>query len=140
MKKIFPDENVITTKLFNISQDWETPIPGFFILSPLRKLRSISDFTDAEALEFVTLVRKIRIGMREILNINDVYLFQNEDTEHNFHLWIFPRHSWMERFGRKIESVRPIMKYATEHRLDDNLVQEVKESVRTMKTFLSGSL
>lgn len=136
-KKLFPNENIITTKLFNVGQDWEVPIPGFFIIAPLRKLKSIDEFTDKEAMEFISLIRKVRKGMRMILKIEEVYLFQNEDTKHGFHLWIFPRHKWMEKFGKRIQSVRPIMNYAKENMLSDDVFKEVKGSVKEMKKFMS---
>src|SRR3989344_528898 len=120
-KSLFPNENIITTELFYIGQDWECPIPGFFILSPLRKIRSISEFTDEESAEFMNLLRKVRTGMMDVLEIKEVYLFQNEDTEHNFHLWIFPRYEWMEKFGKKIQSVRPIINYAEKNMLSNDV-------------------
>lgn len=135
-KILFPNDNIITTSLFVVGQDWEVPIPGFFILAPLRKVRSIADFTNEELSEFGTLLRKVRQGMQEVLHIQDVYLFQNEDTEHNFHMWIFPRHAWMEHYGRKIQSVRPIMNYAVEHMSTDDVVTEVRDCVNKMKTYL----
>ena len=92
VKKLFPDDIVILTELFNVGQDWEVPIPGFFIIAPLRKVRSISEFTDEEATEFTNILRKLRKGMRDVLKIEDVYLFENEDTMHNFHFWVFPRY------------------------------------------------
>jgi len=61
-------------------------------------MRSIADFTKDESYEFVNLLIKTRTLMKEKLNINDVYIFQNEDTEHGFHLWVFPRLNWMESF------------------------------------------
>ena len=136
-KILFPNENIITTKLFNVGQDWEVPIPGFFIIAPLRKMKYISEFTDEEAVEFMNLIRKVRRGMRDILKIEEVYLFQNEDTEHGFHFWIFPRHDWMERFGRKIQSVRPIMDYAKENMLSDDVFKEVRDYVKKMKKYMS---
>ena len=136
-KILFPNENIITTELFNVNQDWEVPIPGFFIVKPLRKLKSIDEFSDKEAIEFINLIRKVRKGMRDILKIKEVYFFQNEDTEHGFHLWIFPRQKWMEKFGRKIQSVRPIMNYAKENMISDDVFKEVKENVKKMKEFMS---
>ena len=136
-KILFPNENIITTNLFNVGQDWEIPIPGFFIIAPLRKLKSIDEFSDEEAIEFINLIRKIREGMRNILKIENVYLFQNEDTEHGFHLWMFPRYQWMEKFGRKIQSVRPIMNHAKENMLSENILKTVRESVIEMKKFMS---
>jgi diadenosine tetraphosphate (Ap4A) HIT family hydrolase len=135
-KILFPNDNIIKTSLFKVEQDWEVPIPGFFILAPLRKVRSIAEFTDEELLEFGSLLRKVRQGMQEVLHIHDVYLFQNEDTEHNFHLWIFPRHAWMEHYGRKIQSVRPIMEHAVEHMSTDDVVAEVRDYVTKMRSYL----
>lgn len=136
-KMLFPEENIVTTNLFNINQDWKVPIPGFFIIAPLRKMKSISEFTDAEAVEFMNLIRKIRKGMKDVLKIEEVYLFQNEDTEYSFHLWIFPRYDWMEKFGRKIQSVRPIMDYAKENMLSDGVFKTVRDYVQKMKKYMS---
>ncbi len=135
-KVLFPNENITTTKLFTINQDWEVPIPGFFIVAPIRKVKSIDEFTDEEANEFIILVKIVRKGMREVLKIEEVYLFQNEDSEHGFHLWMFPRHKWMEKFGNKIQSVRPIMIYAKENMLSENVFNEVKDYVKKMKKFM----
>ncbi len=135
-KILFPNEDIITSKYFGVHQDWEMPIPGFFILSPKRKIRSVSEFTDEESIEFINLLRKVRKGMEEVLGIKDVYLFQNEDTKHNFHLWIFPRYNWMEKFGMRIQSVRPIMNYAKKNMVTDDVIKEVKKAVQKMKEYM----
>jgi diadenosine tetraphosphate (Ap4A) HIT family hydrolase len=133
---LFPNEKIITSKHFTVSQDWEVPIPGFFIIAPLRKIKSIDEFTDEEATEFISLLRKVRLGMREVLKIKNVYLFENEDSIHGFHMWIFPRYNWMQKFGRKIESVKPIMIYAVKNMTNDETLENVKESVNVMKDFM----
>jgi diadenosine tetraphosphate (Ap4A) HIT family hydrolase len=135
-KILFPNENIITTKLFDIHQDWEVPIPGFFIVASLRKIKSVADFTDEECAEFINLLRKLRQGMGRILEIKNVYLFQNEDTEHDFHVWIFPRHDWMEKFGKKIQSVRPIVNYAKKNMVTEEVFREVKEYVKKIKEYM----
>jgi diadenosine tetraphosphate (Ap4A) HIT family hydrolase len=135
---LFPSETVIRTNLFDISQDWETPIPGFFVIGALRKeVRTVTDFTDEEATEYMFLLRKLRRGMTEVLGIENVYFFQNEDTEHGFHLWVFPRLDWMEKFGRKIQSVRPIMEYATKNMCNEDVFNDVKEYAKTMKNYMT---
>ena len=135
MKNLFPDEVIFTTNNFIVTQDWEVPIAGFFILSTKRKIRSIAEFTDDEAREFGVLIKKVRIGMNEVLGINDVYFFQNEDSVHGFHLWMFPRYEWMKDFGVKIESVRPIMQYAQNLEITDKLLEEVKKSATLMREY-----
>lgn len=119
MKNLFPDEVILTTDNFIIAQDWEVPIAGFFILSTKRQVRSIAEFTDQEAAEFGPLIKQVRRAMSDVLHIKDVYLFQNEDSVHGFHLWLFPCHEWMKDFGTKIESVRPIMQHAQSMELTD---------------------
>lgn len=136
-KLLFPDEKIIVTKYFDIHQDQEIPIPGFFIIASKRKINSITDFTEQESKEFINLLIKVRKAMRDILKINEVYLFQNEDSDHGFHLWIFPRLVWMDKFGRKIQSVRPIINYAKENLTDKENIDKVKEYVKQMKEFIS---
>jgi len=135
-KILFPNETVIKTELFDVHQDWGIPIPGFFILASVRKIKSVVDFTNKEASEFVRLVCKLRQGMREALGIKDVYLFQNEDTKYDFHLWVFPRYQWMEQFGRKIESVRPIINYAKENMQNESIFAEVRDCVQKMCEYM----
>lgn len=139
MKKIFPDLTVIETEFFEVNQDWEVPIPAFFIIAPKRQMSSFDDFTNKEAKDFIFLLRKLRKAMRETLNIEDVYIFQNEDTEHNFHVWIFPRHDWMEKFGRHIESVKPIMDYAKENLVTEKMKKEVRKAAKKVRFFMIES-
>jgi diadenosine tetraphosphate (Ap4A) HIT family hydrolase len=135
---LLPNENIITTNSFTVGQDCEVPIPGFFIIAPLRKVKSIIDFSDEESVEFIRLVRRVRRAMQEVMGVEEVYLFQNEDTEHGFHLWIFPRLSWMEDFGRKIESVRPIMRHAVRTKSDKDGIQKAKDAAAEMRYYMSG--
>jgi len=44
----------------------------------------------------------------------------------------------MEEFGRKIQSVRPIMNYAKEHMVNDKIFLEVKESAKKMNEYMSN--
>ena len=133
---LFPNERIVITDFFDVHQDWTMPIPGFFIIEPLRKIRSVAELNDDEAIDFINLIRKIRLAMKDILGIETVYLFQNEDSQYGFHLWMFPRHQWMEQFGRKIESVRQIMNYAKENMANEEIFQQVKESVAKMRDYL----
>ncbi|MCW8850297.1 MAG: hypothetical protein OQJ81_10005 [Melioribacteraceae bacterium] len=136
---LFPNETVFISRHFKIAQDWEVPIPVFFIISSLRDIRAFADFEDHELNDFIFLLRKLRKGMKEVLNIDDVYFFQNEDTKHGFHFWVFPRLHWMENFGRKIESVRPIMDYAVKNKQGEVNLATVKKYVQLLKDYLSES-
>lgn len=131
---------VFETDLFHAHQDQEVPIPGFVILSTKRHVESIDTFTDEEATEFVTLLRKIRSAQREVLGIETVYLIQEEDTADHFHMWLLPRYEWMkdeEKFGRRVSSARPVLKFAQENMKTPENIAEVKESAEKLRNFLS---
>lgn len=129
---------VLTTKYFDVHQDFEIPIPGFMILSSRRHLNSIDQLTSDEQSDFISVLIHTRQGMREALGIDTVYLFQNEDTQHHFHWWLFPRYNWMkDRFGIKIESVRPIMRYAKDNLKTSENTALVEKSITVLKEYLA---
>ncbi len=133
MNILFKHDIVFNSKNFTISQDREVPIEAFLIISPKRKVRRIDEFSEEELHEFISLLSKTRKLMFDVLHIEDVYFFQNEDSNHNFHFWIFPRHQWMENFWRRIQSVRPIMEHATKYMADKANCQKVKKIAATLK-------
>ena len=136
--KLFPNDKIIVTKYFDIHQDWDVPIPGFFIIASTKGKISLDEFDDEEANEFFVLVRKLRKGMREILGIKTVYFFQDESTHHGiFHLWVFPKYEWMDQFGQKIESIRPIINYAKENMVNEDVSGEVKDMVKKMADYMT---
>ncbi len=137
-EKIFLNEKIIVTENFDIHQDWEVPIPGFFVIASRRNRVSFDEFDAEEIDELFNLIKKLRKGMREVLDIKTVCFFQDEGTHHNlFHIWIFPRHEWMNEFGGKIESVRPIINYAKSNMVNDEVFKEVKDMVGKMKDYMN---
>ena len=136
-EKLFPNEKIIITENFDVHQDWGVPIPGFFIIASRKGRISLDEFDAEEADEFFNLVRKLRKGMKDILKIKTVCFFQNEGTHHKlFHMWIFPRHEWMNKFGEKIESIRPIIDYARSSMVNDSVFEEIKDMVRKMREYM----
>ena len=128
----FTDLEIIRTKNFNLWQDWEKPIAGFFILAPNRDIKYIDEFTKEESYEFMDILIKTKKLMRQKLNIDSVYIYENESMD-RFHLWIFPQLEWMKKFWEWIESVRPIMNYAKENMFTEKNIIEVKKYVEIMK-------
>ncbi|TSC53635.1 MAG: pyruvate formate lyase activating enzyme [Parcubacteria group bacterium LiPW_39] len=100
--------------------------------------RSVELTRRAPDYEFRTTVLPALHSRKDILSIEDVYLFHNEDSKYGFHLWIFPRYQWMEQFGRKIESVRPIINYAKENMANEESFRQVKENVAKMRDYMKS--
>lgn len=66
--------SVIRSKYFDVHQDFEIPIPGFMILTSLRHVKAIDEFTDEESDEFMQILRATRKLQCEVLAISTVYL------------------------------------------------------------------
>ncbi len=125
---------IASTEYFSAQQDYSVPIIGFIIISSKRHIQSIDEFTCDERKDFIEFLYKVRKSMREALDVETVYIIQEEDTSH-FHIWLFPNYVWMKQFGKKIKSVDPIMQWAKGNLwTKENLqkVQEATESVRKL--------
>jgi hypothetical protein len=73
--------------------------------------------TTEEKIDYIDVLTKIRKAQREVLGIEYVYYFYNEDTTHHFHnTWMVPRYEWMYKFGRSVESVRPVLLHTRNER------------------------
>ncbi|HEV2957472.1 MAG TPA: hypothetical protein VGX95_15245 [Xanthobacteraceae bacterium] len=137
-KILFPDEIILRTDNFIVAQDWEVPIKGFYIIASRQQRTSITEFNDREVIELGRLQKLIRECMKTLFGILEVYFFQNEDSSHGFHVWLFPRHAWMDKIaGRKIESVRPIMEHAIKH-ASDEVFREIRAANNHMRNYLDN--
>ena len=78
---------------FILSQDWELPILGFFIVSPKKHIEKLEELTKEERDEMFDIVDKtIKILRRN--NICDRFdiIFEEKENRH-LHVWIMPRHT-----------------------------------------------
>jgi len=128
--------SILESEYFDAHQDYEIPIPGFFILASKRHLQSVDEFTEEEQRDFIKFLCRLRLALRQVLGVKIVYLIQEEDTSDHFHVWVFPRYGWMtKKFGQKIQSVRPIMEYARENLKTNSNLKKVKSATQKLKRF-----
>jgi diadenosine tetraphosphate (Ap4A) HIT family hydrolase len=134
---IEPDGGVIfETEHFHAHQDVAYPIEGLVILASKRHIKCLDELTDEERLDYINTLTKIRKAQREILGIDYVYYFYNEDTTHHFHTWLVPRYQWMNAFGRSVESVRPVLLNARNQRNTNENHQKVMSAIEALKNGL----
>ncbi|WP_394217751.1 HIT family protein [Halobacillus trueperi] len=120
-----PEGGVIAeTEHFHAHQDVAYPIRGLVIVASKRHIKGLDELTEEEQQDYITFLAKIRKAQREVLGIEHVYYFYNEDTTHHFHLWMVPRYDWMYEFGRSVESVRPVLLHARKNEKDHAHVLE----------------
>ena len=101
---------------FTLSQDWELPIKGFFIVSPKRHVEKLCELTDDERNEMLYIVDMTM----KILRANKIcdrfdYVFEEKENRH-LHVWIMPRHKWMNEVADDIiDDIRSVFKFAKEN-------------------------
>jgi diadenosine tetraphosphate (Ap4A) HIT family hydrolase len=133
-----PGGAIIETEFFHAHQDVAYPIPGLVIVASKRHILCLDELTSREAADYISLLQRIRKAQRDVLGIEHVYYFYNEDTTHHFHIWMVPRHEWMSAFGRSVESVRPVLRHAREMMAGKENIAAVIESVRRLREALCG--
>ncbi|MGM9986136.1 MAG: HIT family protein, partial [Bacillaceae bacterium] len=131
---IEPDGGVIVeTKYFHAHQDVAYPIKGLVIVASKRHITCLDELTEEEKLDYIHLLTKIRKAQRDVLGIEHVYYFYNEDTTHHFHTWMVPRYEWMYEFGRSVESVRPVLLHARKEMNDAENMKNVVEAIQALR-------
>ncbi|MDF2787955.1 MAG: diadenosine tetraphosphate hydrolase [Neobacillus sp.] len=135
---IEPDGGVIIeTKHFHAHQDVAYPIEGLVILASKRHIKCLDELTDEERLEYINIMTSIRKAQREVLGIDYIYYFYNEDTTHHFHTWMVPRYEWMNEFGRSVESVRPVLLHARNHWNTEENKYKVLKAIEVLRSALT---
>ncbi|MCA1029580.1 diadenosine tetraphosphate hydrolase [Bacillus timonensis] len=124
---------IVETEHFHAHQDVAYPIKGLVIVASKRHVTCLDELTEEERFEYITLLSTIRKAQRDVLGIEHVYYFYNEDTTHHFHTWMVPRYEWMYEFGRSVESVRPVLLYARNEMNDETNRKEVLKAIDQLR-------
>lgn len=127
---------VVETEYFHAHQDVAYPIRGLIILASKRHIKCFDELTEEERIDYINILSNIRKVQREILDIEYVYYFYNEDTTHHFHTWMVPRYEWMYEFGRSIESVRPVLLHARNNMKSEANTKEVVSTIDALTNAL----
>lgn len=136
---VHPDGGVIVeSEFFHAHQDVAYPIEGLVIVASKKHITCLDELTDIERVDYINLVAKIRRAQRDILGINYVYYFYNEDTTHHFHTWMVPRYEWMYKFGNSIESVRPVLIHSRKSMNSKGNQLKVLQAIDALREELKG--
>ncbi|MFJ6210244.1 HIT family protein [Lysinibacillus sp. NPDC092081] len=130
---------VIETDYFHAHQDVAYPIKGLIILASKRHIKYFDELNDEEKIDYINLLSKIRKAQRDVLGIEYVYYFYNEDTTHHFHTWMVPRYEWMYEFGRSVESIRPVLLHARNNMNNEENKQEMMWAIKALAEELRGN-
>ena len=130
---------IFETKNFNVSQDYEIPIPCFLVIASKRHIVGFAEFTEEEKLEFIDLLCKVRKGMKEVFKIKYIQILFKEETieskvnPSHFHIALLPKYSWMKDFSNVLE----ILTHAKKNLKTKTNLLEVKNIIQKMQKYLS---
>ena len=146
-----PDLNpgeIIRTKNFDISQDFELPINGFIVIGSLRHIETISEMTKEEKQELICLIDVVISSLKKIGVCNQYDVIWEEKENNHFHVWLMPRHKYLlDAMGTNIiKKVGELFDYAKNNlRTQENLnrvfdtIEKLKEELQqnaTIKDFI----
>lgn len=128
-----PGGIIYDTKNFVLHQDPDVPLSGFLIVAAKNHIRSIAELTLEESTELFQLVYKARVAMKQVCDINEVTIIQEERSGH-FHLWLLPRYQWMNhKFSNSLNNIREIMAYTKENLKTKNNLEQVLLAVEKLR-------
>ncbi len=119
---------------FTLSQDWEFPIEGFFIVSIKRHIERIVDLTVEERNEMFDIIVKTLNILRNnnICDEFEVIFYEKDDT--HLHAWIMPRHKWMrDLVGNITGNIGTILKYAKDNFSNEEVYKRIDDINKIVK-------
>ncbi len=125
---------------FTLSQDWELPIEGFMVVSPKRCVEKFDDLTEEERKEIFEITHKT-INILRKNNICERFniVFEEKENRH-FHIWIMPRHKWMEELvGDIIDHIGILFDYAKENFRTEETYQSIQNITKIVQKEFKNS-
>lgn len=119
---------------FTLSQDWELPIEGFLVVSPKRCVEKFADLTEEERIEIFDITYKAINILREHKVCERFNIVFEEKANRHFHVWIMPRHKWMEELvGDIIDHIGTIFDYAKTNFRNEETYKHIEKITNIVK-------
>ncbi len=132
---------IVRTRNFDISQDFELPINGFIVIGSIRHIESINEMTMEEKQELIMLIDVVISSLKK-LNVCSQYnvVWEEKDNNH-FHVWLMPRHKYLlEAMGRNItKKIGELFDYAKNNLRTEENVNAIYDTIEKLKTELKSN-
>ena len=132
---------IVKTKNFDISQDFELPINGFIVIGTIRHIESINEMTMEEKMELITLVDAVISSLKK-LNICSQYdvIWEEKDNNH-FHVWLMPRHKYLiDAMGTNIiKKIGELFDYAKNNLRTKENLNAICKTIELLKVELKSN-
>ena len=127
-----PCGEIYQDKICVINQDWELPINGFIVVSPIKCVERFDELKKEERAHIFEMVNKVI----SILRKNDIckmfnVLFEEKINRH-LHIWIQPRDGWNELGIDPTKDIGQYQQYAlTKLKTNENF-EAIKKTVKML--------
>ena len=123
--------------LLTLSQDWELPIEGFFVVAPKRHVERFNELTSEERNKMYDIVDKTIKVLRDN-NICDRFNVICEEKENvHFHIWIMPRHDWMVKLvGNVMGNIKVVFDYAKTNYRTKEVYENIDKINKIVRDYL----
>ena len=132
---------IIKTKNFDISQDFELPINGFIVIGSKRHIISINEMTAEEKQELIVLIDVVIASLKK-LNVCSQYdvVWEEKENSH-FHVWLTPRHKYLlETMGTNIiKKIGDLFEYAKKNLRTDENIKSIYNTIEDLRTELKAN-
>ena len=114
---------------FTVSQDWELPIVGFYVVCPtMRHVEYLTELTDEERNELFTLVNETIKILKENNVCNCFNIVIQEKSGVHLHIWIYPQHNWIkENFGNSMAHILDVFNYSKQNFRTEETYNKIKQ-------------
>ena len=138
------DENpgqILRTKNFDISQDFELPINGFIVIGSIRHLKTINEMTMEEKQELIVIIDETIRALKNIGVCSEYDVVWEEKEGNHFHAWLMPRHKYLlDAMGTNIiKKVGELFDYAKKNLRTEENLNEIAKTIKNLKTELLKS-
>ncbi len=132
---------IVRTRNFDISQDFELPINGFIVIGSIRHIESINEMTSEEKQELITLIDVVTASLKKLGVCPQYDVVWEEKPGNHFHVWLMPRHQYLlDAMGVNIiKEVGRLFAYAKQNlRTPENLAA-INATIQNLKTELQSN-
>lgn len=132
---------IIRTKNFDISQDFELPINGFIVIGSLRHVESINDMTKEEKSELLTLIDVVIMSLKKLKICSQYNVVWEEKDGNHFHVWLMPRHNYLTEAigGNIVKRVAELFEYAKNNLRTEENINQIYSSIEKLKIELKSN-
>lgn len=107
---------IFQSEYFLVAQDFSRPINGFLSIFSKRHVKSYSELTKEERIDFTELLFKVELALKNIGVCEFFNIYLAEYNEGHFHVQVMPRYKWMEdKRGTIIGNLNQAFNYAKEN-------------------------